>query len=358
MDDVIEVPDRRVNGRWGMLAATPFAAARAVVVWAAAYAGLGLGCAVTDTPAFRLGPHAGPVWLGWAAAGFGGLVAVAGATVLRYGARPWLRWSLWGLCAAAGAAAFGLLMDLVAVLSGAAPDGWASAGQHAWAAVGALVLAGAARGGRGPERAAPGGAEVGAPPRRVRVAAWGGTAAFLPYAAMKTVWAVGGTFGGITGAQLVAEEERNGASGLWLTLASWGIDFTALLAGLGVFLLWGLVRPWGLVFPRWVPVLRGRRVPRSLPLVPAVVGAATLAPYGVLGVGYLGLASAGVVTLRRGDMPSAEDALLVSWVGIGAFAVYGVALVVAARWYAVRTRPGVRGGSGAPAGGVTGGGPR
>lgn len=122
-------------------------------------------------------------------------------------------------------------------------------------------------------------------------------------------------------------------------LESWGLDATVLPAALGVFLLWGLVRPWGQVFPRWTPWLRGRRVPRRLPLAPAAIGAATPAPYGVFGVAYAALSSAGVVTMRRGDFPSSSDALLVTWVGMTAFAVHGTALVVAIRSYWLRTRP-------------------
>jgi hypothetical protein len=154
---------------------------------------------------------------------------------------------------------------------------------------------------------------------------------------MKLTWASGGTFAGITGEEMLAISKRNGASGTWLTLESWGLDGTVLLAALGVFLLWGLVRPWGQVFPRWTLWLRGRRVPRWLPLTPAVIGAATLAPYGVLGAGYVTLATVGAVTMRRGDFPSSGDALLVSWIGMAAFAVYGVALVVAIRSYWART---------------------
>ncbi|GAA2612958.1 hypothetical protein GCM10010304_76810 [Streptomyces roseoviolaceus] len=110
-----------------------------------------------------------------------------------------------------------------------------------------------------------------------------------------------------------------------------------LLAALGVCLLWGLVRPWGQVFPRWTRWLSGRRVPRWLPMAPALIGAASLAPYGVLGVGYAVLATAGVVTMPRGDFHSPGDALLVAWIGLGAFAVYGVALAVAARSYWIPT---------------------
>ncbi|MBV6700606.1 hypothetical protein KV557_26500 [Kitasatospora aureofaciens] len=154
---------------------------------------------------------------------------------------------------------------------------------------------------------------------------------------MKLTWAFGGTFAGASGAEMRAGNERNGASGLWLTLESWGIDGTALLAALGVFLLWGLVRPWGQVFPRWTLPLSGRRVPRWLPLVPALLGAGTLAPYGVVGLGYLMLCTVGVFSLRKGEFASPTDAMLVAWIGIGAFAVYGVALAVAARSYWRRT---------------------
>ncbi|GAB2604827.1 hypothetical protein GCM10027168_42200 [Streptomyces capparidis] len=50
---------------------------------------------------------------------------------------------------------------------------------------------------------------------------------------------------------MLAISKRNGASEIWLTPESWGLDATVLLAALGVFLLWGLVRPWGQTFPRW-----------------------------------------------------------------------------------------------------------
>ncbi|UYM04515.1 hypothetical protein [Solicola gregarius] len=52
----------------------------------------------------------------------------------------------------------------------------------------------------------------------------------------------------------------------------------AYLVGLGMlsdglaFLTIGLVRPWGEVFPRWVPVLCGRRIPVLAVVVPAVIG--------------------------------------------------------------------------------------
>ncbi|MEU1006595.1 hypothetical protein [Streptomyces tibetensis] len=72
-------------------------------------------------------------------------------------------------------------------------------------------------------------------------------------------------------------------------------------------------------------------------LAPALIGAATLAPCGVFGVGYVTMATAGVVAMRRGGFHSSSDALLVAWIGMAAFAVYGVALIVAARSYWLRT---------------------
>jgi hypothetical protein len=59
----------------------------------------------------------------------------------------------------------------------------------------------------------------------------------------------------------------------------------------------------------------------------------------VFGVGYAALATAGVVTMQRGDFHSSGDALLVGWIGMVAFAVYGGALIVATRSYWIRTTP-------------------
>jgi hypothetical protein len=307
------------------------------MVWAVAYAGFGLACALSGTSLFYLGGEPGPPVLGWGVVAVGSLAVVACGAVGRLGRRPVLRALLWVVCVLVGISAFGLLMDVITLIFGQGVDSWVAAANHVLAGCGALLLAATARSTRrpsaGPAVAAPSAAS---PP--VQLAAWAGTVAFLPYVAMKLVWAFGGTFAGTDGAEMLAISKRNGASGIWLTLESWGLDATVLLAALGVFLLWGLVRPWGQTFPRWALWLRGRRVPRWLPLAPAVIGAATLAPYGVFGVGYAALATAGVVTMRRGDFHSSSDALLVGWIGLSAFAVYGVALIVAIRSYWLRTR--------------------
>ncbi|MFJ3906838.1 hypothetical protein [Streptomyces sp. NPDC090025] len=353
----------RVSAWWRRWRRWPDRAATATVLWAVLYAGFGLVCALRGTSVLD---HAGGSWaagLGWAVMAVGVLAALVGGAVVRYGLRPALRVLLWITCGLTGIIAFSLLMDVVTLLLGQGVDHPAAAANKALAAIGAALLATTARSGdRSGDRSAdrPGhrpdhrpahrtdGTAARAPsaaPRFVRRAAWAGTLAFVPYAAMKLVWAWGGTFAGITGAQVLAVSERNGASGIFLTLESWGLDPTALLAVLGVVLLRGLVRPWGQVFPRWTPFLRGRRVPRWLPLAPALLGAATLAPYGVVGAGYLALATADVVTIRRGDLPTAGDALLVGWIGMAAFGIYGIALTVAARSYWLRTRPAARPGT-------------
>ncbi|MFG2546325.1 hypothetical protein ACGFOM_28200 [Streptomyces sp. NPDC048594] len=48
------------------------------------------------------------------------------------------------------------------------------------------------------------------------------------------------------------------------------------------FLTLGLVRPWGEVWPRWIPYLRARRIPVLAAAVPAALGALACTVYGVL----------------------------------------------------------------------------
>lgn len=302
----------------------------ATLGWALAYGGFGLGCVLSGTPLFYRGDDPGPAELNWLLVGLGALAALG--TLVR------VRVLLWVACALSTVCAFGLLMDVIMLMVNQTVDNGAGFAKNALGGIGAVLLAATVR--VGDARPATGAHPQPTPASRdVHLAAYAGAAAFVPYAAMKVTWAVGGTFAGVSGEEMLAKAEENGASGLWLALASWGLDATALLAALGVFLLFGLIRPWGQVFPRWTLFLSGRRVPRWLPLTPALIGAATLAPYGVLGTGYCALATVGAVRVRPGDFPSSADALLVSWIGLGAFAVYGVALTVAARSYWLRTRP-------------------
>jgi hypothetical protein len=60
-----------------------------------------------------------------------------------------------------------------------------------------------------------------------------------------------------------------------LSTRIWGLALSSG-AWLGVFLTLGLIRPWGEVFPRWMPGLAGRRVPIATAAVPGGLIAVTL----------------------------------------------------------------------------------
>ncbi|MFI5914028.1 hypothetical protein [Dactylosporangium sp. NPDC051541] len=113
----------------------------------------------------------------------------------------------------------------------------------------------------------------------------------------------------------------------------------ALGAGLGlaVFLLLGLVRPWGMAFPRWTLWLAGRRVPRFLPIVPVWLIAPTFVLYGLGAAVYVTLLLAGVL-----EWHGRSGFAALAYIGIAqplSFAGYGLALTTCAISYQLRTRP-------------------
>jgi hypothetical protein len=101
--------------------------------------------------------------------------------------------------------------------------------------------------------------------------------------------------------------------------------FVVCLIGPAVILLQGLVQRWGMVFPRWIPGIGGRKVPRYLPLIPAWLVAPTLLLYGFGSVAYALIIHASLLGL--GGAASL------------AFSSYGTALAVAALSYQQRTKP-------------------
>ncbi|MFD6682503.1 hypothetical protein [Micromonospora parva] len=66
---------------------------------------------------------------------------------------------------------------------------------------------------------------------------------------------------------------------LGLPAGAFYLGLLCVLAGLGGVLALGLIKDWGVVFPRWVPWLRGRRVPPWVPLTPTVLGSALMIGY-------------------------------------------------------------------------------
>ncbi|MFI0989336.1 hypothetical protein [Streptomyces exfoliatus] len=168
------------------------------------------------------------------------------------------------------------------------------------------------------------------PPPIVRRAAIAGAIGCLPYVAMKLYWSWGGTAGKPVGMSIAEEFTKNGAPQVLVWLEEHGIDFTAVGVLLGITLLGALTRPWGQVFPRWVPGLRGQRVPRWLPLAPGWASAVTLTPYGGLGLGVI----------ATGGLSTANTAGMSPWVFVIGFVNFfsmGLSLGVCALSYQRRT---------------------
>ncbi|MEW2352272.1 hypothetical protein [Spirillospora sp. NPDC029432] len=174
--------------------------------------------------------------------------------------------------------------------------------------------------------------------RRTRTAVYALMCGVLPWAGVKTVWTLGGDALGVT-----AEEWRAanaGASGPARALAAAGIDVTVLAAMVAILLLLALMYPWGMAFPRRIPVLAGRRVPRQLPLVPARLTAASLALYGTAITAYAPLAALGALPAPEpsGGFDRAGLIWMTAFGGL-AFAGLGHGLIIASRSYSARTRP-------------------
>jgi hypothetical protein len=92
----------------------------------------------------------------------------------------------------------------------------------------------------------------------------------LPYPAVRIAWALGIPLG-VPGGYLQGEEP----------LVRVGIAALGGLAVGGAILTIGLVRPWGEFFPRWIPVLRGRRVPIWFAVVPGLWAAVVISQMGL-----------------------------------------------------------------------------
>ncbi|WP_369371038.1 hypothetical protein AB1046_20050 [Promicromonospora sp. Populi] len=133
----------------------------------------------------------------------------------------------------------GLLVSLLVLATGSL-----------WAAVGVQALAGTSA----MERAT---AWVVRHRRAITIVAATGP---LPYALVRLTW--------LTPWPVLGDD-------LDLSTRIWGLALSSG-AWLGVFLTLGLIRPWGEVFPRWMPGLAGRRVPIAAAAVPGALIAATV----------------------------------------------------------------------------------
>jgi hypothetical protein len=306
-------------------------------VWAAAVGGGAAGVTLTVRALAGDTSLIGVPWLAWPAAA----VLLVGTLAAAVAVRPSghrlparLITAVLGLVTVLSlAASCFLLLDLIELaLGGMVADGdgrddWSTFAERVVAVVLAVLFFAAAsswrsrasgRCARCGETHATGSFDVAYPephaaPRGVRWTAYAGCAAFVPYLTVHGLNTTGVTPG--------SEDHYHFDVPLPLAFAV----FVLALVGPAIFLLLGLVRPWGMVFPRWTLVLAGRRVPRFLPLSPVWLVAPTLALYGTAGPVY---ALAG----------GADFWGLVGAASL-AFGGYGWALLVAAISYYRRTRP-------------------
>ncbi|WP_433476018.1 hypothetical protein ACQPZP_02655 [Spirillospora sp. CA-142024] len=97
----------------------------------------------------------------------------------------------------------------------------------------------------------------------------------------------------------------------------------------------GLVRPWGEVFPRWFPLVGGRRVPVSFAVAAASIGAASVTVIGVAGA--LGWSDA----MAEGESPDGVAATVMT-LAYAPFLAWGplLAILTVHYWHRRVTRHG------------------
>ncbi|MFF2650669.1 hypothetical protein [Streptomyces sp. NPDC058045] len=109
-------------------------------------------------------------------------------------------------------------------------------------------------------------------------ARWGRKAVYtavvvpLVYASTRWAWAIGYPLGI---SQKMWDDGKK--DHLWMYGAA-----LATMGALGSLLTLGLVQRWGEVFPRWIPFLRGRRVPPALAVVPASLVSVMVTSAGIM----------------------------------------------------------------------------
>ncbi|MFP3991179.1 hypothetical protein U9R90_27655 [Streptomyces sp. E11-3] len=148
---------------------------------------------------------------------------------------------------------------------------------------------------------------------------------------------------------------RSGDLPSWLPIQAY-VVLLSVFSEVVAFAAIGLIAAWGEVFPRWVPVLRGRRVPTAAAVVPAAFGAVLLTALWTAGFA----AHAAGLTLTGEPTPSDFPSAVGGWEAAVFYASYlplllwgpllGVVTVAYARRRRRAGQPAVRQGGGRPAG--------
>ncbi len=155
------------------------------------------------------------------------------------------------------------------------------------------------------------------PARWGRIAVWVAAGVPAVYALTRFAWAFGIPLG-FSSAELRDMDAE--MPGIW-----WGGAALASMGLAGSVLTFGLIRPWGERFPRWIPVLRGRPVPVLLAVVPAVAVA-------------MAVTSAGLMFARVLYLDPDPGKLAMMGPGL-LWPLWGAALAAAAVAYRLRRRP-------------------
>ncbi|WP_258045106.1 hypothetical protein [Streptomyces sp. SM11] len=144
-------------------------------------------------------------------------------------------------------------------------------------------------------------------------------------------------------------------SGLWrvalvLGLAGYDADFpwavwerpyviglSVVSEGLALLAL-GLVRPWGEVVPRWVPGLRGRRIPIPAVVIPAALGAALIMMFCAYGVLNMIFGFVEPLNENGGGLPTSGPAAWALWTTYAPLLAWGPLLAILTVAYHRRRR--------------------
>ncbi|MEW2429297.1 hypothetical protein AB0877_14915 [Micromonospora sp. NPDC047644] len=262
-----------------------------------------------------------PFWSGWGTVGVGVALAVALGCTVRFPGR-WATAGSWAAAALLLVAAFPLhlLFEIPAALAGR-PSDWRDLAARLVLVAGGVLFAGLANA-SGPRR---GPAAVDYRPVPLWTRRWAYVAVALPvvgWAVPHALWVLGVPIG-------ISQRELTDMQRDFSTTTGVAITLVPPLAGL---LVLGLVQRWGQQFPRWVPGLRGRQVPRQLAVISAGVVALTLVTYGVLSITVL------VDRLLAGDTRWSD--LWDGWAATATLLVFlgwGVSLAVTTTGYALAT---------------------
>jgi hypothetical protein len=179
--------------------------------------------------------------------------------------------------------------------------------------------------GRAHDRGEEAGAEFPPVSRAAKVITCIAVAAPLVYVIPRWLWAAGVPFGVTPRFFDTLKLDKPAAQVLELALGSMAIG--------GGLLTIALIRPWGEVFPRWIPFLGKRRVAPMAAVIPAgLVGIA-------LTVGGLSI-DRGILSMALGITPDTVDLSgnWGAWAGGPAFLVWGTALLGSTVAYYLRRR--------------------